>query len=82
MPVLSPLADLLDISRQAVVSANAWGGQLTDIFFPTSGFFVATLVIGKIEFGKWIRFYTPLMLIFGALASIALYLMQILAITF
>lgn len=80
MPIISPLASLLDISQQAVVSANAWGGQLTDIFFPTSGFFVATLTISKVEFGKWLRFYTPLMLILGAIASVSLYLMQSLSI--
>lgn len=76
MPVLAPLGTLLTLDPQAVVSANAWGGQLTDIFFPTSGFFVATLVIAKVEFGKWIRFYTPLMLILGGIASVALFLMQ------
>ncbi len=76
MPVLSPLASLLDISQQTVVSANAWGGQLTDIFFPTSGFFVATLVIAKVDFFKWLRFYTPLMLILGVIASAALYIQQ------
>ncbi len=76
MPVLSPLASLLDISQQTVVSANAWGGQLTDIFFPTSGFFVATLVIAKVDFFKWLRFYTPLMLILGVISSAALYIMQ------
>ncbi len=77
MPVLSPLASLLDISQQAIVSANAWGGQLTDIFFPTSGFFVATLVIAKVDFFKWLRFYTPLMLILGVIASAALYIQQV-----
>ncbi|MFC5920935.1 YfcC family protein [Neisseria weixii] len=76
MPIISPLASLLDISQQAVVSANAWGGQLTDIFFPTSGFFVATLVIAKVEYSKWLRFYMPLMLLLGLLSSIALYFMQ------
>ena len=57
MPILSPLGTLLDVSQQAIVSANAWGGQLTDIFFPTSGFFIATLVIAKVDYMKWIRFY-------------------------
>lgn len=76
MPVLSPLAELLDISKQAVVSANAWGGQITDILFPTSGFFVATLVIAKVEYSRWVRFYFPLMLVFALLASVALYCMQ------
>lgn len=76
MPVLSPLASLLEIPQQVVVSANAWGGQLTDIFFPTSGFFVATLMIAKVEFGKWIRFYFPLMMVLGLLSSVALIVQQ------
>ena len=69
MPVLSPLASLLEIPQQVVVSANAWGGQLTDIFFPTSGFFVATLMLAKVEFSKWIRFYFPLMMVLGIMSS-------------
>ena len=47
MPVLSPLGTLLNIPQQVIVSANAWGGQLTDILFPTSGFFIATLDAGQ-----------------------------------
>lgn len=82
MPILSPLGSLLDVSQQAIVSANAWGGQLTDIFFPTSGFFIATLVIAKVEYTKWIRFYTPLMLILGAICCVALYLQQQLGLNF
>jgi len=76
MPILSPLAQLLDVQQQAVVSANAWGGQVTDIFFPTSGFFVATLAIAKIDYVKWIRFYTPLLLVIGTISCIALFCMQ------
>ncbi|WP_433735784.1 YfcC family protein [Pseudomonas putida] len=72
MPVLAPLGTLLNIPLQVIVTANAWGGQLTDILFPTSGFFVATLVLGKVEFGKWIRFYLPLMIVLGIVSSIAL----------
>lgn len=82
MPILSPLASLLDISQQAIVSANAWGGQLSDIFFPTSGFFIATLVISKCDYTKWIRFYTPLMIILGVMASAALYIQQVFNIQF
>jgi len=52
MPILSQLAELLSIPVQVVISANAWGGQITDIFFPTSGFFLATMAIGKIEYTK------------------------------
>lgn len=77
MPILSPLGSLLDISQQAIVSANSWGGQLSDIFFPTSGFFIATLVISKVDYMRWLRFYTPLMIILGLLCSGVLYLQQV-----
>ena len=63
-------------------AANAWGGQLSDIFFPTSGFFIATLVISKCDYTKWIRFYTPLMIILGVMASAALYIQQVFNIQF
>ena len=76
MPVLAPLGTLLDIPLQVIVTANAWGGQLTDIFFPTSGFFVATLVLARVEFGKWIRFYLPLMVVLGIVSSVALVIQQ------
>lgn len=82
MPVIHPLAQLLNIDPQTVVSANAWGGQLTDIFFPTSGFFVATLVISRCDFFKWLRFYTPLMLILAVVSSVALYIQQVFNINF
>lgn len=82
MPILSPLGTLLDISQQTLVSANAWGGQLTDILFPTSGFFIATLAISKVDYFKWVRFYGPLFLILGVVASAALYVQQVFDITF
>jgi uncharacterized ion transporter superfamily protein YfcC len=76
MPVLSPLGTLLNIPQQVVVSANAWGGQITDILFPTSGFFVAALMLAKVDYIKWVRFYLPLMLSLGVMASIALLIQQ------
>ncbi len=76
MPVLSPLGALLDIPQQVIVTANAWGGQLTDIFFPTSGFFVATLMLAKVEYSKWVRFFFPLMMALGVMSSFALVLQE------
>ena len=34
-------------------------------------------MIAKVEYTKWIRFYTPLMLILGAICCVALYLQQL-----
>jgi uncharacterized ion transporter superfamily protein YfcC len=76
MPVLSPLGTLLEVPQQVIVTANAWGGQLTDIFFPTSGFFVATLMLAKVEYSKWVRFFLPLMLALGIMSSVALVIQE------
>ena len=76
MPVLSPLGMLLQIPQQVVVTANAWGGQITDIFFPTSGFFVATLMLAKVEYSRWVRFYFPLLVALGVMSSVALVIQQ------
>ncbi len=67
MPVLVPLGDLLDITRQTLVLATQFGDGLTNLVFPTSGYFVATLAIGKVGYPAWLRFYAPLF------ATLALY---------
>ncbi|RQW28552.1 YfcC family protein [Rhodobacteraceae bacterium CH30] len=62
MPILVPLGDLLGITRQTLVLATQFGDGLTNLVFPTSGFFVATLAIGKVAYHHWLRFYAPLFL--------------------
>ena len=60
LPILIPLADLVGLTRQTVVLATHWGDGITNIIFPTSGYFVATLVMGRVSLGKWLKFYLPL----------------------
>lgn len=68
MPVLVPLADLLGITRQTMVLATQMGDGMTNILFPTSGYFIATLAIARVDYLKWLRFYLPL---FGVLLAMA-----------
>ncbi len=72
MPVLVPLGDLLGITRQTLVLATQWGDGLTNLIFPTSGYFVATLAISKMSLGRWLQFYMPLFIVLCVLASIVL----------
>lgn len=69
MPVLVPMADLLGITRQTMVLATQMGDGITNILFPTSGYFIATLAIARIDYLKWLRFYLPL---FGVLCLLAM----------
>lgn len=60
LPILLPVGDLVGVTRQVVVLATHWGDGITNIVFPTSGYFLATLVIGRVSLRVWLRFYLPL----------------------
>lgn len=60
MPVMAPLADLLDITRQTSVLAFQLGDGPSNIILPTSGYFMAALAIGGVPYDKWVRFFLPL----------------------
>lgn len=70
MPIMAPLSDLIGVTRQNAVLAYQLGDGLSNIFYPTSGYFMATLAIGGVSWDRWIRFFTPL---FGIWISIAVF---------
>lgn len=59
-PILAPLSDILGITRQTSVIAYQFGDGFTNYLWPTSGYFMATLSIGGVEWPKWVKFYLPL----------------------
>lgn len=61
MPIMAPLADVIGVTRQTAVLAYQLGDGLTNIIFPTSGYFMAVLAIGKVKWEKWSRFFLPLL---------------------
>ncbi|WP_053405444.1 YfcC family protein [Persicobacter sp. CCB-QB2] len=77
MPILSPLSDLLDISRQTTVLAFQFGDGLTNLIIPTSGVTMGVLSIAKVPYQIWLKWMLPLMLVLffaaGALLLIPLY---------
>lgn len=74
MPIMSGLSDLLDVTRQTAVLAFQFGDGFTNIIFP--GVALAILAIGKIPYGKWLKFIAPLMLIWCIYAAIFLVIAQ------
>jgi len=56
MPVLVPLSDLLQISRQVPVLAYQTGAGMMEALTPTNGALMAVLMAAKVPFGSWARF--------------------------
>lgn len=69
MPILAPLGDLLNITRQTNVLAYQFGNGFTNIFTPTQGYFMAGLGILQIPWSIWVRWLLPLLLIWLAIGS-------------
>lgn len=74
MPIMAPLSDLLGVTRQTAVLAFQLGDGFAHILFPTSGYFMAALIIAGVPYQKWLKFYLPL---FAMLAAISLVFLTI-----
>jgi len=70
MPLMTPLADLLGISRQTSVLAYTLGDGLSNLIIPTSGFLMAILGLAEIPYEKWFRFMWPLFLLLSFVAIV------------
>lgn len=63
IPILAPLGDLVGVSRQTTCIAFQLGDGISNIFTPTSGYFMAGLALAKIPWSKWAKWILPLILI-------------------
>lgn len=70
MPIMAPLADVLDLSRQTAVLAYQFGDGISNSIIPTSGVLLANLSVAKIKYEQWVKFVAPLILIWTVVAAI------------
>ena len=80
MPILAPLSDLVGVTRQTAVLAYQFGDGISNIFTPTSGYFMAGLALAKIPWDKWAKWFAPLLLIeyaFGAIFVLIAHMIQL-----
>lgn len=56
MPLMVPIADLLDINRQMTVLAFQYGDAISNILFPTSAILMGALAVAKISYVQWLKF--------------------------
>jgi uncharacterized ion transporter superfamily protein YfcC len=72
MPIMAPLADLVDVSRQVAVLAYQFGDGFTNILVPTNAVLVGILAMAAIPYDRWVRFIMPFMVKMWVLGSVAL----------
>lgn len=76
MPIMAPLADMVGVTRQTAVFALQFGDGFSNILYPVSGYFMATLGLAKVPYQKWLKFMVPLFLCWSAVAAVALVIAQ------
>ena len=77
MPIMAPLAEMTGVSRALLVTAYQAASGLVNLITPTSAVVMGALAIGRVPYGKWIRFVLPLL---GALTAACLICLSLAAI--
>lgn len=70
MPIMTPLADVIGLTRQTAVLAFHLGDGISNSIIPTSGVLMANLAVAKIDYEKWVRFVAPLMIYWTLMSCI------------
>jgi uncharacterized ion transporter superfamily protein YfcC len=73
MPIMAPLADLTGVTRQTAVLAFQMGDGFTNTIVPTNAVLMGMLAMGRIPYGRWLRFMVPLLLKIYAVALAGLF---------
>jgi uncharacterized ion transporter superfamily protein YfcC len=76
MPIMVPLADLTDITRQVAVEAYRFGDAFSNFVWPTAGTMMACIGIGGIGYGKWLKWVIPYVATLSVVGMIMLAIMQ------
>ena len=63
MPILSDISEMINLSKQATVTAFHIGDGFTNLITPTSGVLIGVLEIARIPFNKWFKWAWPFILI-------------------
>jgi uncharacterized ion transporter superfamily protein YfcC len=69
MPIMVPISDVIGITRQTAVLAFQFGDGLTNLVTPLSGAFMAALSLCKISWGKWLKWFMPLLITWFVICS-------------
>lgn len=69
MPLMVPLADALQLSRQSAVLAFQLGDGLANLTSPISNTLVSCLALSGVSYPRWLRYFLPLVGIYLAIGT-------------
>jgi len=69
MPILVPLSDLLNISRQVTILAYQYGAGLCELLTPTNGALMAVLAASGVRYDQWLKFVLPMWVLLTVLGG-------------
>lgn len=72
MPLIAPLSDLVDITRQTSVLAFCFGDGFSNIIYPTNPVLIICLGLTVVTYTKWMKWTFKLQLLSFALACVFL----------
>ena len=62
IPIITPLADLVGVTRQVAVSAYCFGDGFSNLAYPTNAALLITLSLTVVPYSKWIKWVLSLWL--------------------
>lgn len=68
MPLITPLADMIGITRQTAVVAFQLGDGFTNMLWPTA--VLGALSITKVDYKTWLKWFMPFVLLFTAVCIV------------
>jgi uncharacterized ion transporter superfamily protein YfcC len=72
MPIMAPLADFANVSRDLVVTAYQSASGLVNLVNPTFAVVMGGLALGRVPYERWLKFMWPLLLILTAIIMVAI----------
>lgn len=74
IPLIIPLADLLDINRQVVVLAYTFGDGFSNVLYPTNAVLLIGLGLANVSYIKWFKWIYKLELLIFAVTLVLLFI--------
>ncbi len=72
MPILIPMADIMGMSRQLMITSFQIGDGVTNLIVPTSGGTLAMLALARVSYAQWLKMIIPFTALVYVLCWIAL----------
>ena len=72
IPLLTPLSDLIGLSRQTMILSYQYGAGMSDLVIPTNGALMAVLLVAGIPFNNWIAYVRNKLLVLLVIATVSI----------